>query len=80
MRAYNIYAYVYCCQQRCAFYDEWKLHVSECVYMCRESGSKDEEDGFMGKAAELLERMIEKGRFLWYRREEGECVRVCVCV
>lgn len=32
--------------------------------MCRESGSKDEEGSFMGKALEMLERIIERGRFL----------------
>lgn len=39
-------------------------YVSECVYVCRESGSRDEKGSFIGKGLEMLERIIERGRFL----------------
>lgn len=42
--------------------------------MCRESGSKDEEGSFMGKASEMLERIIERERGFY------DIIRCRVCV
>lgn len=68
-----MHAYVYSDQQQRALLGRGKLYASECVYMCRESGSKDKEGSFMGQAVKMLERIIEGGRFLWYNKVQSAC-------
>lgn len=52
-----------------------KLHFSDCVYMCQESGSQDKEGSFMDKSGEMLLKVIERERFLLHNQG---LVHMCV--